>query len=242
MRTHTGFTLVELLIAVAIVGILASVLLMSLNGSTAQARDAERQADLRALQSAVELYKLKYGRYPAGCRDTTSSWTGNWSGQAGSGYQCASGNQYIVGLAPEFIPVLPTDPKLNPAFANSGYVYTTNPEGTVYKIMALNTVETEVVQIGIGIGIDPHPMSRCGDMGSSFAECAAVPANPTGIQAYNTVGSTPFHCQASNQSEWGNDYAVYGGFAPGGNWPYVGGSYRDSERAREHYSDQIRCK
>lgn len=240
MNIRAGFTLVEILITVTVIAILASVVLSNLNGSTAQARDAERQADLLALQSAVELYKLKYGRYPAGCNDTASSWAGNWSGQAGSGYQCSSGNQYIVGLAPEFIPVLPTDPKRNTAVANSGYIYTTNPEGTVYKIMALNTVETEVVSNGFGAGVDPHPMSRCGDMGSSLAECAAVPAQPTGSQAYNTVGSTPAYC--TNVNEYGNDYAVYGGFAPGGNWPYASASYRDTERAREHYSDQIRCK
>ncbi len=61
-----GFTLVELLIVIAIIGILASALLVSLGGARATARDARRISDLRQVQSALELYYAKSGEYPSG--------------------------------------------------------------------------------------------------------------------------------------------------------------------------------
>lgn len=57
MKTKRGFTLIELLVVVAIIGILAVVVIVSLNGARAKARDARVKSDIRNLMSAVELYK-----------------------------------------------------------------------------------------------------------------------------------------------------------------------------------------
>src|SRR3989338_10384381 len=50
-----GFTLIELLVVIAIIGLLASIVVVSLSGSRAGARDAKRISDLRGLQQAMEL-------------------------------------------------------------------------------------------------------------------------------------------------------------------------------------------
>jgi|SRR3989344_2098616 len=51
-----GFTLVELLVVIAIIGILASVVIVSLNSARTRARDARRAADFSQIQSALETY------------------------------------------------------------------------------------------------------------------------------------------------------------------------------------------
>lgn len=67
-----GFTLIELIIVVAIIGILASIVLVGLGGFRAKGRDARRIADLRQTQNALELYFAKCGVYPG----TSGSGTG----------------------------------------------------------------------------------------------------------------------------------------------------------------------
>jgi prepilin-type N-terminal cleavage/methylation domain-containing protein len=58
-----GFTLIELLVVVAIIGLLASVILASLNTARGKARDAKRESDLNNIQIALEMYYDKYGTY-----------------------------------------------------------------------------------------------------------------------------------------------------------------------------------
>jgi hypothetical protein len=114
----------------------------------------------------------------------------------GTSYACASGGEYIVGLAPAFIPKLPTDPKLL-ADGQSGYVYTTNADGTVYKLMARRTVESETVSYA-------HEFKSCDATDSGTGMCDAV----------ISTGNKPNHC-VENNGIFKSTYAVWGGFAIG---------------------------
>jgi type II secretion system protein G len=59
-----GFTLIELLVVVAIIGVLATIVLSSLSDARARSRDAKRLADIRTIQTALEVYHLDNGSYP----------------------------------------------------------------------------------------------------------------------------------------------------------------------------------
>jgi prepilin-type N-terminal cleavage/methylation domain-containing protein len=76
LPSRRGFTLIELLVVIAIIGLLASVVLVSLNSARAKARDTKRKADLAQISKALELYYDKYGTYitiGGGWRSTPSN-------------------------------------------------------------------------------------------------------------------------------------------------------------------------
>lgn len=61
-----GFTLIELLVVIAIIGVLASIVLASLNSARRKSRDARRIADVKQIQLALELYFDANNSYPVG--------------------------------------------------------------------------------------------------------------------------------------------------------------------------------
>lgn len=63
-KDNKGFTLIELLVVIAIIGILASVVLVSLNTARQKARDSRRIADMRTVQLALTLYYDAHNAYP----------------------------------------------------------------------------------------------------------------------------------------------------------------------------------
>ncbi len=65
MRTSArGFTLIEMIVVIAIIGLIASVLLVSLSSARAKGRDTRRVSDIRSIQAALEQYYQACSVYP----------------------------------------------------------------------------------------------------------------------------------------------------------------------------------
>lgn len=67
LHSHTptrGFTLIELLVVIAIIGVLSSVVLASLNTARTKGNDVARIANVKSLETAMELYYNTYNTYP----------------------------------------------------------------------------------------------------------------------------------------------------------------------------------
>ena len=90
---RSGFTLVELLVVITIIGILASIGVASYTKVLATARNGRRQADLSSLRDALELYYSENNRYIA----IGTTWR-------------AVNETYLDDLTPGYIKVLPSDP------------------------------------------------------------------------------------------------------------------------------------
>lgn len=63
-QKQSGFTIVELLIVIVIIGILAGLVITTFAGIQQRARDSERQTDINAIQKQLEAYYANVGAYP----------------------------------------------------------------------------------------------------------------------------------------------------------------------------------
>jgi type II secretion system protein G len=115
--TKKGFTLIELLVVIAIIGILASIVLVSLETAREKSRDAARKAQTQEFLKALELYYSAHGNYPA-------------SNSSKNGYVANLTPSSVVGVAltsEGYLSSIPADPLYsNTADCNSddaGYCY-----------------------------------------------------------------------------------------------------------------------
>jgi general secretion pathway protein G len=77
-RIHKGFTLIEVIIVIALVGVLSTAMIMIINPlqQFKKARDVERKSDLRQIQAALELYRSDNAAYPAALPNCDAAFTG----------------------------------------------------------------------------------------------------------------------------------------------------------------------
>lgn len=73
-NNQSGFTIVELLIVIVVIGILAGLVLNTFNGIQARARDTERKTDVNAIHAQVEAFHASNGFYPTTANIGDSAW------------------------------------------------------------------------------------------------------------------------------------------------------------------------
>ena len=73
MKSEKGFTIVELLIVVVIIGILAAIVIVAYNGVTNRAKASKANSLATTVQKKAEAYNAELGYYPAALTDLTSA-------------------------------------------------------------------------------------------------------------------------------------------------------------------------
>ena len=65
MRKMTGFTLIEIMVVVVILGILGALIVPNIIGRPDEARVTAAATDIQAIRNALQLYRLDNGHYPS---------------------------------------------------------------------------------------------------------------------------------------------------------------------------------
>ncbi len=157
MHRQKGFTLVELLVVIAIIGILSTLIMTNFIGVRQRARDAQRKADLRQIQSALEIYRSDIGAYP---QVKSSPYRLNTNACPAESSLTNSNNTST------YMQLIPCDPSGATNWNGGNYYYYS--DGTTYTLAACieNTgdTDTHVTQSAPS----PAGSGTCGSSGNAY--------------------------------------------------------------------------
>ncbi len=123
-RAEQGFTLIEIMVVILILGLLATLVVQNLRGATDKAKRVKAQADIASFKTALDRYYMDNGLYPTSDQGLQALVTAPTSGNAPSNYEPGG-----------YIEKVPLDPWGNP------YFYQSDGNGYVLKSFGRNGVE-----------------------------------------------------------------------------------------------------
>ncbi len=143
-REQRGFTLIELLVVIAIIGILSSIIAVSVSKARASARDSVRKMDANSINKALQMYIADYGSLPApidyGGGDYGVGGTVDLSCTGGfmvflkgtpPGYPTINSNNYV------YMSSVPVDP-INNLNSNYCYWFTVDKAAKTFQLIVMN--------------------------------------------------------------------------------------------------------
>lgn len=139
-RKQAGFTIVELLIVIVVIGILAAITIVAYNGIQDRARYAAYRSDIESMNKAISLYYIDNGTYPAtgGCVTNIATGAGD----------------FIPGLVPKYLPKIPPVP--NWSNGANYYAYCSSAGGVDYKVLRLVAAgSVPTVELSGNQNVDP---------------------------------------------------------------------------------------
>lgn len=136
-----GFTLIELMVVIAIIGVLATIVSVSLSSARSKPRDAKRLADLNSFQLALDSYFSANDHYPYSTCSGSNTWSSFDSPTYSVKLVCDTVGGAGVTLAAKLSPYISTlkDPKS--LGGGSGYLYINKGGAFDYCILIHRTPE-----------------------------------------------------------------------------------------------------
>lgn len=152
-KKQSGFTIVELLIVIVVIGILATLVIVTFTGIQKKARDSQRQTDINAANSQISAFYTSYGFYPNRADLLSSSFR----------------STYLKGLDPESL----KDPKGGDIQATSdathyGYSATNSSGGTCATVAT--TIPTDPTTPPADNGCDTYTITATLESGGTFSK------------------------------------------------------------------------
>jgi len=123
-RSESGFTLIELMVVILIIGLLATIVVQNLGGAVDKSKRIKAEADISAFKTALDRYYLDNGSYPTTDQGLQALVTSPSTGKVPVDYPDGG-----------YIEKIPSDPWNNP------YVYQSDGNSYVLKSYGADGVE-----------------------------------------------------------------------------------------------------
>lgn len=135
-QRQSGFTIVELLIVIVIIGILATLVIVTFSGVQQRARDSERKTDINAVAGQLEAVYAKLGAYPTRDDVNDQAWR--------------TANEFRLDMKAFADPTNPGTQTLAGAPAGGAYSYEATPGGCTSTTCTGYTLTATLEQSGAG--------------------------------------------------------------------------------------------
>lgn len=190
-KINDGFTIVELLIVIVVIGILASISIVSYNGVTTRAEATKTISAVGAYRDALQLYKLDNGTYPAtgafclgdqyptygggtvpACRNSTSQIPAAANAAARDGLKAYLGGSLPMPSSKTIIPNGATE-YVGAHFYGSAYNYTLDgkPIVTIEYYVTVSTCPVGPVYAATAPNFTSPAVERSQTFGTNASRC-----------------------------------------------------------------------
>lgn len=167
-----GFTLIELMVVIAIITVLAAVGIVTYTTAQKASRNSKKLQDLKAVQSALQLYKVDNGTYPV--TPENGSIPNSRCSSIG-----LSATNFISDLVPAYMPAFPDNPSTN-GVDKACYVYSASARD--YKFYIYKDPElTDEEILREPNYIDPWRTGACGEVSLDNSWAVFTPNAKCGI-------------------------------------------------------------
>ena len=165
-KSKKGFTLIELMIVVAIIGILAAIAIPNFLRFQLKSKSSEGKVNIAAIRTAEESYLAEFGNYVAAVANAAAGIPGS----SKDAFDVTTGTDFdILGWAPE---------------GQVFFQYAVAASGNAYSVSAAADIDADGTNQGWGY---VHPDGAGTTVAPVHAECADTGTGP-GQNQVNTVG------------------------------------------------------